>query len=94
MINKKELQNNQRVYINRLEKSLNEAVSTAGGITVKLIFVKYRYSIIKLIFTSIPWEVDTPQGKEFHVIPWNNPAFFLWKIAKVPWKACLAADRA
>jgi hypothetical protein len=27
MINKKELQNNQRVYINSLEKRLNEAVS-------------------------------------------------------------------
>jgi hypothetical protein len=31
MINKKELQNNQRVYINSMEKSLNEAVSHAGG---------------------------------------------------------------
>jgi hypothetical protein len=31
MINKKELQNNQRVYINSLEKRLNEAVSPFGG---------------------------------------------------------------
>jgi hypothetical protein len=31
MINKKELQNNKRVYINSLEKRLNEAVSPAGG---------------------------------------------------------------
>jgi hypothetical protein len=63
MINKKELQNNQRVYINSLEKRLNEAVSPAGGIAVKLIFVKYRYSTIKLIFTPISLEVGTPQEK-------------------------------
>jgi hypothetical protein len=31
MINKKELQNNKRVYINSLEKRLNEAISPAGG---------------------------------------------------------------
>jgi hypothetical protein len=31
MIDKKELQDNQRVYINSLEKRLNEAISPAGG---------------------------------------------------------------
>ena len=31
MINKKELQNNQRVFMNSLGKRLNEAVSPAGG---------------------------------------------------------------
>ncbi len=36
MINKKELQNNQRAYFNRLERRLNEAVSPAGGIAVNL----------------------------------------------------------
>jgi hypothetical protein len=31
MINKEELQNNQREYINSLEKRLNEAISPASG---------------------------------------------------------------
>jgi hypothetical protein len=46
MDNKKELQNNQRVYFNSFEKRLNDAVSPAGGIAVKLISVMCYKSII------------------------------------------------
>jgi hypothetical protein len=52
--------------------SLDDALSphcigtgSAGGIAVKLIFLKYRYSITKLIFTSVSSEVNTPKEEKF-----------------------------
>jgi hypothetical protein len=38
-INKKELQNNRRAYMNSLGRRLNEVISPAGGIAVKLTHV-------------------------------------------------------
>jgi hypothetical protein len=36
-----------------------------AGSAVKLLFVKYRYSITKLFFTSISSEVNTPKEEKF-----------------------------
>jgi len=46
--------------INEINKAAQGEVLPLWAIAVKLIFVKYRYSIIKLIFIPIQKEVKTP----------------------------------